>query len=215
MSQLSKIPPSQLEKLSPEKHKGIVLNELKREDVIAHIAGLLHDVARLYQIPNWGATESVHLAGWILRTYKYEELGAVCGAIENYKSSDRMWRLTPDTVGEAMAQELERRAEKREVEWHNTKHEYPQGDGKEISEKTQKMISLFLKKLERNKDIPSITDPLGTWRASVIKRFAQEYGVTYMEMSNLYDKWYKSGTMFSFEEWLLAPEDDEQILTQK
>lgn len=210
MSQLSKIPPSALEKLSPEKHKSIVLNELKREDVIAHIAGLLHDVAKLYQIPNWGATESVNLAGWILRNYKYETLETITKVLENPSplSSERIWRLTPDVIRDWFMVATDRLVSAREEELNNEKRKrIEQEEQQPISEKTQKLVDKFLRRLKQHEDIPYITDPLKTWRWKVISRVAKEYGVTTIEMAARYDKWHKSGTLDSFEDWLLKPED--------
>ena len=184
-----------------------MLAELNREEVVAYIAGMLHGMAQLYQVPNFGPTQSVHLAGWMLRNYKYEQLGTVQKALENYRSvEDKTFRMTPDIITDAMTQELEREAEKRETDWMNLKHQNPEG-GVEISEKTQKLVDKFLNRLKRHEDIPYISDPMKTWRLSVVKRFAKEYDMTIVEMNARYDKWYKSGTLLSFEEWLLKPEE--------
>lgn len=126
MSQLSKIPPlesnQQLTKLSPS----VILKEQPEGEALAHLCSLIQRLVKLYQIQGFDNDTVAILADWILDNYKYETLDMVTKVLTNPpKTSKPSWRLTPDTINEWMAIELERQAEERERQAHNGKQEAP------------------------------------------------------------------------------------------
>ena len=89
---------------------------------LKHIAVLLQRLAKLYQIPNWGEENAVMLAQWIFENYKYETFKMVTECLYNPpKTENKNWRLTPDTIQEWMALQLDKEAERREKEHQKLK----------------------------------------------------------------------------------------------
>ncbi|MBX4188236.1 MAG: hypothetical protein KW793_03840 [Candidatus Doudnabacteria bacterium] len=83
---------------------------------------MLHQLATLYQIPNWGATNAVMLAKWIISKYEYEPLEVVLDCLVNPPATDeKNWRLTPDTIQGWFTIRLNEQAEKREKEYQKEK----------------------------------------------------------------------------------------------
>lgn len=90
-------------------------------------------MARLYQIPNWSEVASVDLAEWTYENYKYEEPETIIEALRNpAATSDKTWRLTPDTVRTWMAAALDKIAKGREDAHQRLKLE--RGNGGELPE---------------------------------------------------------------------------------
>lgn len=155
MSQLSKIPPSESSKLSLKQYGSIVLAELPTEQVVTTIAGLLHDLAKLYQIQNWDISNSAHLGSWILRNYKYEQLQSIVDCLQNPPEifndkgeKERIWRLTPDTVRAWLAAHLDKLCDAREKEIEEQKKTRKAEDFEPLSEETQSMIQETLNRLK-------------------------------------------------------------------
>lgn len=221
----SKIPPSEFKELSLTKYGGLVLNEIPTEDVLNHISVLLTDIAKLYQIPNWTPVNSVHLAGWILRTYKYEQLETVTNCLKNpIGSSERMWRLTPDTIQGWFDKYLERVAEELERLTHNEpfkelaplkEEERREGVPEEWEDSR---LTEWLKELEKveAKKIPPLTeeDIMKEGQEIPAKPFYNPPGKEYKTMLELKIKYgqectdlhtgkQKPGTM-NFDEWILT-----------
>lgn len=158
MSQLSKIPPSESKELSLKSCGSIILNELPTEQVLTTIAGLLHDTARLYQIQNWDKENSAHLASWILRTYKYEQLQDIVSCLQNppeiYNERgerEKIWRLTPDTVRAWYSAHLDKLLDAREKEIENQR----KAEGQNIAPEILKVMEAAVKNAEpERKKIP-------------------------------------------------------------
>lgn len=108
----------------------------------------LDRLAKLYQVPNWDALNTVLLSEWIMETYGTEMLKVILNALTSPKSQDRNWRLTPDNVAEWIAVEQEAMAAKREQYIHNRKVEKPEPvEPQEISAETQRIIDEYQEKL--------------------------------------------------------------------
>jgi hypothetical protein len=89
---------------------------------IEQIAKMLHQLAKLYQIPNWDGENAVLLAKWILGKYECEPLEVVIDCLVNPPiTKDKNWRLTPDTIQEWFAIKLDEQAQKREADYQKEK----------------------------------------------------------------------------------------------
>lgn len=146
-----------------KQYGSIVLAQLPSEQVITTIAGLLHDVAKLYQIQNWDINNSVHLAGWILRNYKYDQLQSIVGCLQdppeirNERGEvEKIWRLTPDTVRAWLTAHLDKLCDARETEIHNEKTKKIEAEIQEVTPETQALIDDTVKKLKAENPIPKI-----------------------------------------------------------
>jgi hypothetical protein len=107
----------------------IIKSQADKNKTITLISLLLMKVATLYQIPNWGESQSIILADWIYANYQFELLETVIRTLNNPPvGDDKNWRLTPDTIQLWMAVELARLAEKREKELYNEKQKIPDND---------------------------------------------------------------------------------------
>lgn len=98
------------------------------DKTIKLISLLLMKIATLYQIPNWNETQSINLADWICINYEFDTLESVIKTLNNPPTTEKVWRLTPDTIREWMSIELDRLASKRERESHNQKILSPNND---------------------------------------------------------------------------------------
>lgn len=108
---MKSLEPGKIIKAQADKNKTIMLISL-----------LLMKVATLYQIPNWGESQSIILADWIFQNYQFDTLESVIKTLNAPPiGQDKNWRLTPDTISNWMAYQLEMEAIKREVESHNQK----------------------------------------------------------------------------------------------
>lgn len=109
--------PKALTKLSGD----VILRELPADEILKYIAILIDRLAKLYQIQNWNAENSVILSEWIIENYSCEMLQTVDKILRHPpKSEGSNWRLTPDTIEKWMADELENVAMTRE-HWHQQK----------------------------------------------------------------------------------------------
>ena len=101
----------------------VILREQEnKEATVAEIAKMLHRLAKLFQIPNWDGENAVLLAKWIIDKYQYEPLDVVLDCLINPPStSDKNWRLTPDTIQAWFAIRLDEQAVKREKEYQKEK----------------------------------------------------------------------------------------------
>lgn len=100
----------------------ILRSQGDKDKTIMMISLLLMKVATLYQIPNWGESQSVVLADWIYQNFQYDKLESIVKTLNNPPiDDDKNWRLTPDTIQSWMAIELERESAKREKEIYNAK----------------------------------------------------------------------------------------------
>jgi len=60
---------------------------------------MLSRVAKLYQVPNWDATNSFLLAEWVVEEYRHYDFELIKLALRNPpKLSAEAWRITPDTI---------------------------------------------------------------------------------------------------------------------
>ena len=83
---------------------------------------LLQRLSKLYQIPNWTEENAVILTEWIHENYKFETLDTIIQVLTNPPNTgQKNWRLTPDTIQEWMAIQLEKEAEEREKEHEKKK----------------------------------------------------------------------------------------------
>lgn len=95
----------------------MIIREQDRAEVIKRLAYMLARLSTLYQIPNFGSTNAVFLAEWILDNYGWEELWTIEAVLKNPPRDDeKNWRLTPDTITKWMSKKLEQVAESREAE---------------------------------------------------------------------------------------------------
>lgn len=94
----------------------IILSEQPdKKLLIAEISSLLLRLVKLYQIPNFDEMSSVLLAEWICENYKFDSFKRVKACLQNPpRTEEKNWRLTPDTIREWMATELEKEAAERE-----------------------------------------------------------------------------------------------------
>lgn len=101
----------------------VVLRECKDQELILkYVCVLIDRLAKLYQIQQWTAENTVILAEWIVDTYSCEMLATIDKVLRRPpKSEENNWRLTPDTITRWMEQELERLAVERENWNHNMK----------------------------------------------------------------------------------------------
>lgn len=89
----------------------------EKKEVIKLLAYSLQRLAKLYQVPNWDENNAVFLAEWIYENYKYDSLDDVMVCLINPPDTgDKNWRLTPDTIREWMAIQLDKVAARREKE---------------------------------------------------------------------------------------------------
>lgn len=107
----------------------VLKHQADKNKTLMLISLLLMKVATLYQIPNWGESQSLILADWIFENYQYDKLESVIKTL-NYPPAgqDKNWRLTPDTIAEWMGLELEKDAMRREKEIYNQKQSTPLND---------------------------------------------------------------------------------------
>ena len=85
---------------------------------IEQIANMLHQLAKLYQIPNWDGENAVLLAKWIIGKYSCEPLEVVLDCLVSPPTTeDKNWRLTPDTIQSWFTIRLDENAQKREREY--------------------------------------------------------------------------------------------------
>lgn len=137
-----------------------MLNELNREDVIAHLAELLLEIGKLYQIPNWTVIPSVALAGWILREYGYEQLGTITKRLQNPPvGGEKVWRLTPDVIQAWLAPDLQELAVERERNLERQRDKETREAHFPESEWEDERLTEWLKEIEKveAKKIPSLT----------------------------------------------------------
>jgi len=72
-------------------------------------------LVKLYQIPNFDEMSAVLLAEWIFDNYRFDSFKTVRACLQNPpQTGEKNWRLTPDTIQEWMAIELEKEAAERE-----------------------------------------------------------------------------------------------------
>ncbi len=109
--------------LTLSSQKSVILREQEnKEAAISDIAKMLHRLAKLYQIPNWDGENAVLLAKWIIANYEYEPLDVVLDClITPPLTSDKNWRLTPDTIQSWFTIRLNENAIKREKEYFKEK----------------------------------------------------------------------------------------------
>ena len=83
---------------------------------------MLQRLSKLYQLNNWTEENAVYLAEWISENYKFDSLDDVIVVLSNPPITEqKQWRLTPDTIREWMAIQLEKTAEKMEKEHQKNK----------------------------------------------------------------------------------------------
>lgn len=101
----------------------VILREQENKDAtIKDIAKMLHQLAKLYQIPNWDGENAVLLAKWIIGKYECEPLDVVLDClISPPVTNDKNWRLTPDTIQSWFTIRLDEQAQKREAEYQKEK----------------------------------------------------------------------------------------------
>jgi len=101
----------------------LILKEQDERTVIKDLALRLLNVAKLFTI-DYSEESAVLLAQWVYNNYRYELLETVQKVLSNPpKTGERVWRLTPDTITDWMAIELEAQAKERERTLHNEKTE--------------------------------------------------------------------------------------------
>lgn len=108
-----------------------ILKEQEPVEVSIAIAALLKRLAKLYQIPNWDSDNEIILTEWIMENYSNETIETITRALTKPVSKEKTWRLTPDSVGEWMAYEIEKESAERERIAHNykvseTKQNFPE-----------------------------------------------------------------------------------------
>ena len=106
----------------------VIAEQPDKVAVIKLLANMLHNVSKLYQIPNWNEENAAILGGWIYDNYKYDSLDDVIACLANppqtYDEQGRLesnWRLTPDRIQKWMAVQLEKAAIQREKEHEKNK----------------------------------------------------------------------------------------------
>lgn len=110
--------------LSTTTSKALILKEQEPKETKKIIAILLQRLSKLYQIPNWSEENAVILTEWIHENYKYETLETIIQVLTNPPNTGaKNWRLTPDTIQEWMAIQLDKEAEAREKEHEKRKLE--------------------------------------------------------------------------------------------
>lgn len=191
-----------------------VLRELPKSDVINMIGDQLDRLAKLYQVPNWDAVNTVLLSEWIVDTYHSDLLKTVLDCLSRPRRTDKVWRLTPDTITEWMTSEQEALAARRENYVHNAKHEEVK------SEWTDERLE-ELKKITQSVEAPKIS----SLTQEDIEKEGQEKplkptyippGKEYYVMNQLLIKYGRECTdphtgralpgALSFEEWILTQE---------
>ncbi len=116
---ISKTASTELTKLSISK---IIREQPDKTETNKFIARLLQRLGKLYQIPNWSEENAVMLAQWIVDSYPFESLDSIQECLYTPpKTGQKNWRLTPDTIQEWMALQLEKEAIKREKEHNKVK----------------------------------------------------------------------------------------------
>lgn len=98
-----------------------VLRSQPENDVVKSLSLLLLNLGNLYSVPDWSEKKAVDLAFWVFDNYKCERLEIIDRVLRNPPKGEKVWRLTPDTIREWMAIELEQETIKREREEHNKK----------------------------------------------------------------------------------------------
>lgn len=102
----------------------IIREQPDKTETNKFIARLLQRLGKLYQIPNWSEENAVMLAQWIVDSYPYESLDSIQECLYTPpKTGQKNWRLTPDTIQEWMALQLEKEAIKREKQHNKLKLE--------------------------------------------------------------------------------------------
>lgn len=133
-----------------------VIREQPKADLAKAIASLLEKLARLYQIPNWDQMNTMLLTEWIMDTYPAERSETVFKALTRPQNTGKVWRLTPDTISEWMALEIEIEAKERERLYHNAKQ--PQETPNEwTSEQIQEWLDTISKAVDFPKG-PALSD---------------------------------------------------------
>lgn len=105
-----------------------ILKAQDTKEVLTYITHRVGRLASLYSIPEWSIEKSLNLAEWIFDNYAFETTEVVDRVLKNPPVTDKVWRLTPDVIREWMEIELDREAQKREIELHNLKKEIPDND---------------------------------------------------------------------------------------
>jgi len=83
---------------------------------------MLQRLSKLYQLNNWTEENAVFLGEWIFDNYKFDSLDDVIACLSNPPLTEsKQWRLTPDTIREWMAIQLEKTAITRENEHERNK----------------------------------------------------------------------------------------------
>jgi len=140
-----------------------VINEQPDKlSVQKEIAALLERVVMLYQIPNWGAKNAILLSEWIMDNYKFETLETIKVCLKNPPvTGEKNWRLTPDTIREWFAIELEAQAERLEQEHSKRKEEEMNQRSAleiapiEITDETNRLVNEYLNSI-KNIEIKSV-----------------------------------------------------------
>lgn len=96
-----------------------VLRELPKADVIKALCDQLDQTAKLFSIPNWDQITSVLLAEWILENYHSDTFETIFRALKKPRITEKVWRLTPDTLTDWISSQIEHEAEQREKAIHN------------------------------------------------------------------------------------------------
>ncbi len=140
----------------------IILNEQPdKKLLIAEISSLLLRLVKLYQIPNFDEMSSVLLSEWICDNYKFDSFKRVKACLQNPpRTEEKNWRLTPDTIREWMATELEKEAADRERinNLYKTKDADELYQAPNIPEHVNQLIEDYKNQLAGPQGIRSITE---------------------------------------------------------
>ena len=204
-----------------------VLREQPKSEAAKHISALLDRLARLYQVPNWDEMNAILLTEWTMDNYPAEMMETITRALTRPKGETKVWRLTPDTIGEWMAFQLEKEAAEREKEVHNNKNatieiQWPDERLAEwedlINNSTgfKPGAKLTEEEIARDgrekpqKEVPAI--PLNDLDAYLVK-LALQYDVGVSVIKEVRRRWmvecyelttgHKKSNWISFDEWLL------------
>lgn len=125
----------------------MVIKEQPTKTAIEHVCGLLNRLVKLYQIPGFDEITCLLLAEWVIEKYPFETLETVTKCLSNPpRTSEKNWRLTPDTIQEWM--EIYKTIPKPGKVYEVT-------DPGPISEETQKMLNEIV--AGGIKEIPSVS----------------------------------------------------------
>lgn len=211
MQELQKTVPSESNKLSVKQYGSTALSKLPEETTLTHIAGLLHGLALLYQVPNWTTENAARGAVWILHEYPHEQLQTVTMALQNPPpTEEKVWRITPDVIREWV--EIQRTKEvnaRLRVEQEKHDREVAQQlkqPSADLSEGTKQMIETMQKNFSAQEPTPLKSDR-NYFKTQAVDKFSELYQVSKSEMGVWYDEWEneQSGQKepLTFQEWLL------------